>query len=156
MTTMSFVASTMSATQICSVDESDGHLRLDRDALDRLLSGQEEKKLIVVSCVGALRGGKSTFLSWLVRRALFHRRSFQSSVETHQREEDEPKGSDRVFPTAWGRTPCTSGIWAQVIERDEDTSWLFLDTQGMFDGRLDVTATSHLFGVSVKQPLDIR
>lgn len=118
------------ATQIVLVNSESGELSLDKSALTNLLSPVENKKLLIVSCVGALRGGKSTLLSWFVRR------SSQGS------DDDDP-----VFPTAWGRTPCTSGIWGRVVERDDKSAWLFLDTQGMFDGSLDITTTSHLFGV---------
>ena len=121
------------AIQICSVDDVDGHLRLDKAALDALLKPYENKRLLVISCVGALRGGKSTLLSWLVRKA----------------EQQQQQRGKAVFPTAWGRKPCTSGIWGRIVDRadDENTCWLFLDTQGLFDGQLNVASTSHLFGV---------
>mmetsp|Transcript_16613 Transcript_16613/g.24834 ORF Transcript_16613/g.24834 Transcript_16613/m.24834 type:complete len:647 (+) Transcript_16613:231-2171(+) len=167
-----------SALQIVSIGtETDQYaFTFHEDTLQSILKQiPVDKKVCVVSVVGAFRTGKSFLLSWFLRYLKHYEAAHQKSRDEEGSgitvtEEEGGTSSEKWFEEAdtlgrngfhWrgGAERNTTGIWMwskpYILPRVNDTTGekediavLLVDTQGMFDHETTMALTAAIFGLS--------
>ncbi len=164
-----------SARQIVSIgSETDKYaFTFHEETLAAILNQiPSDKKVCVVSVVGAFRTGKSFLLSWFLR-FLNHHESLVGKTggddTTDDAKEDDTEKSkwyehesslgQQGFDWRGGAERNTTGIWIwskpYILPRtnpktgkEEDIAVLLVDTQGMFDHETTMGLTAAIFGLS--------
>ena len=173
------VPATLSPTahQIVSIGtETDQYaFTFHEDTLSQILKQiPSDKKVCVVSVVGAFRTGKSFLLSWFLRY-LNHYESIHHHNRDLSNDNEGPTDDDDDDAKKWyevesslgqqgfhwrgGSERNTTGIWMwskpYILPRTnpstgkkEDIAVLLVDTQGMFDHETTMGLTAAIFGLS--------
>jgi atlastin len=168
-----------SAHQIVSIGtESDQYaFTFHEETLSKILKQiPSDKKVCVVSVVGAFRTGKSFLLSWFLKYLNHHESMSSSTTPTDQNENEKDEGK-KGGETKWygeesdstlgqngfhwrgGAERNTTGIWMwskpfflprtnTTTGKQEDIAVLLVDTQGMFDHETTMGLTAAIFGLS--------
>lgn len=137
--------------QVVTVDDDDHSYHLNEGELEKILMSEEIKDLpvVVVSVVGAYRGGKSFLLNFFLR--------YLSSPPSARLdgswlgEESEPLTG---FSWRGGSERNTTGIlmWSEPfiirIHSGEEVAVLLMDTQGTFDSSSTIRDCSTIFALS--------
>ncbi len=165
-----------SALQIVSIGtETDQYaFTFHEETLQSILKQiPSDKKVCVVSVVGAFRTGKSFLLSWFLRYLKHY--ELVHGVSSVSKEEGTEEGEDGTGESKWyekisalgqdgfhwrgGAERNTTGIWMwskpyilprvnDVTGEKEDIAVLLVDTQGMFDHETTMALTAAIFGLS--------
>lgn len=133
-----------------------------------------DKKVCVVSVVGAFRTGKSFLLSWFLRYLKHYESVHQTSKGTQGSTTTAEGGGDEAagkwyeqisslgqdgFHWRGGAERNTTGIWMwskpyilprvnDITGEKEEIAVLLVDTQGMFDHETTMALTAAIFGLS--------
>ncbi|KAE9011337.1 hypothetical protein PF011_g9409 [Phytophthora fragariae] len=118
--------------------DDDGGFRVNPEACAVL--EKVKTRLVVVAVVGLYRTGKSFLLNLLVRHAQGQRSSSSSSSI-----------NSAGFAVGGTVNACTKGIWmwGQPVPLDDDTSVLFLDTEGLGSVDREQTHDTRIFALAL-------
>jgi hypothetical protein len=116
--------------------DDDGGFRVNPDACAVL--EKVKTRLVVVAVAGLYRTGKSFLLNLLVQH-----------LQTQEEALEEPE--DAGFAVGGTVNACTKGIWmwGRPIPLDEDTSVLFLDTEGLGSVDREQTHDTRIFALAL-------
>ncbi|CAI5703773.1 unnamed protein product [Peronospora effusa] len=135
---MSAVISTVQPLPFVLVDD-DGTFRINPDAVAVL--EKVKTRLVVVAVAGLYRTGKSFLLNLLVQ----HLQVVSGSMTANQ------EAKETGFAVGGTVNACTKGIWmwGKPILLDEDTSVLFLDTEGLGSIDREQTHDTRIFALAL-------
>ncbi|XP_070492922.1 atlastin-like [Chironomus tepperi] len=135
--------------------------KFDSDELNEIFNHPEVKsrKLVLLSLIGAFRGGKSFFLDYCLRYLYAHfpsiknpERSTSSSFKNDPNWMGPPNEPLKGFSWKAGSSRVTSGIimWNDVFLHtlnNEEIAIIIMDTQGLFDNETTDQDNSKIFSL---------